>query len=158
MLSDDQKQRVGQKLRLFQLVPLCTILFVVGFALFVSQISGKAIETGPPKMLTMFGLFAALAMFTMSCFVPQAFSGIARVSNSQDVNAAVNAGFSMFAVETMIRYALILAATFANLLLFIVEPHVASLAVAGLGALLMIFFFPRKSKAISLIGARIKSS
>jgi len=153
MLSDEQTKRVGSKLFLVQIAAAAMMFSIVILVPVMCMIAQWETLTGTAKLLTMIASLAAICMYLMSAFVPKIFSTQPPAGLSDD--AAVDSVLGMLSTETLIRFALIEGAAFMNLLVFMVEPHMASLIAAGIGFLMMLIFFPRKSKMISAIEASL---
>jgi hypothetical protein len=113
----------------------------------------------PLKMLTLIASVTAAAMFGLSVVAPGMFaSGTpASVENDEsDRQAAIKTAANAIFVETLIRFFLIEAAIFLNLMVFFIEPHYASLVVVGIGVLLMLIFFPRQSKMAAAVEDQLR--
>ena len=100
---------------------------------------------GPPKMLTLIAAIGALGMFSMAGVVSKIF-GIQPPQQSDD-QATIKLVNSL-STESLIRIALIEGAVFLNLLVFMLEPQIVSLVVAGIGFLMMLFYFPRNNSVL----------
>jgi hypothetical protein len=158
MLSSEQVQQVRPRLLSIQIVSAALILSVSVFAVATSMIVDWENLNDRIKMLDLFASATGVLIFVLSIFAPGMFSSdITAASHStSDQSSAVMAIANMILTENLIRFTLLEAAIFLNLMVFIIEPHIALLVVAGIGLLLMLVFFPRQSKMISHIENRIR--
>jgi hypothetical protein len=113
----------------------------------------------PLKMLTLIASVTAAAMFGLSVVAPGMFASGTPASvetDESDRQAAIKTAANAIFVETLIRFFLIEAAIFLNLMVFFIEPHYASLVVVGIGVLLMLIFFPRQSKMAAAVEDQLR--
>jgi len=160
MLDSEQVQQIQPKLVLIQVVAGALIMGAVAFAAAMSVIVDWENLNDQANMLTMFAGASGLFIFMMSIFVPLMFAGKSNVSNASSSpveEPGIAAAIPMLMTETLIRYALIEGGVFLNLMVLIIEPHLASLVVAGIGLLLMLVLFPRRSKMMSTIEDRARN-
>ncbi len=153
MLSDEQIKRAESKIWMVQIATAAIMSTTVILTPIMLMIVQWETLTGPAKMLTTIAGFAAFCLYLMSTVISMIFSSKPADHLSDD--AAIDSVFGMLSTETLIRFALINGAAFINLLVFMVEPHIASLIAAGIGLLMMLFYFPRKSKMVTLIEASL---
>ena len=160
MLNQEQIDRIQPKLVLVQAVAAALILGALGFAAMISVIVDWENLNDQTKMLTMIAGATGVFIFVMSIFVPKIFANkptAAAAVNSPIEDKDIDAALPMMMTETLIRYALIEGGIFLNAMVMIIEPHLASLIVAGTGLLLMLVLFPLQSKMIATTERRARS-
>ena len=154
MLSEDQQSQIRARVRQFQLAAIGMMIFVlvllplVLFTVDLKHIYGQA------KLLTMIAAVGAIGMLAMATVVPKIFGG--PTPNRPNDEAVRSMAYSL-SLESLIRFALLEGAVFLNLIVFMLEPHIVSLTVAGIGFLLMLFFFPSSKRISSTIDRRLQS-
>lgn len=149
MLSDEQLSQIRPRIRKVQLAAAGMMMFVLVLLPVVCFATDWKSVFGPAKMLTLIAAIGALGMFAMAGVISKIF-GI-RPPKQGDENVIPKLVNSL-SIESLIRIALVEGAVFLNLLVFMIEPHIVSLVAAGIGFLLMLWFFPRQgsiSKAVS---------
>lgn len=160
MLDQAQITRIKPKLMLIQVVALALILGAMAFAAVSSVIVDWENRNDQIKMLTLFAMTSGLFIFAMSIFIPKFFATnhtAGQHSTRESVSdKSVDAIVPMLMTETVIRYALIEGGVFLNLMVLIIEPHLATAVVAGIGLVLMLAMFPRQSKLISILEFRLR--
>ena len=158
MLSNEQIQQLRPKLLSIQVISGFLMLGVLAFAGLMVMIVDWDDLNDRVKMLTLIAAATGVLILVLSIFIPNAFSSDVRPSgdSESDQSTAATAIANMLVTENLIRFALLESAIFLNLVVFFLEPHLVSLAVAGFGLLLMLAFFPRQSRMISVIEERIR--
>ena len=159
MLTPEQTQRIQPKLKLVQIVAGALIFGALAFAAGMSLMVDWENLNDELKMLTMMASGSSLLLFVMSIFVPVIFAGNSSEfdhSGAPPDDASVDQAVPMLISETLIRFSLIEGGVFLNLMVLIIEPHVALIVVAGIGLLVMLALFPRQSKMISTIEKRAR--
>ncbi len=153
MVSDEQLALMRPKLATARIIAAALIVGVLIFTglLFVIVDWEKLGE--PLKLLTLIGAVTGVALFAMSIFAPGLFAGGATIGtkDATDSEKEVKSLANSFVVETLIRYFLIEGAIFLNLMVFMLEPHKASLIVVAIGVLLMLVSYPRQSALIARV-------
>lgn len=157
MLDQEQIKRIQPKLLFIQVIAGALILGALSFAAAMIVIVDWENLNDAVKMLTLFAGATGLFIFVMSIFVPMIFTSHPQATQATDgarENSAIDAAVTTLVTESLIRYALLEGGIFLNLMVLIIEPHLASLVVAGIGLLFMLALFPRQSKLISTIENR----
>ena len=155
MLSDEQNSSIATRLRYVKIAAVVMVLIVCFLTPVMFQISNWQFLSASPKMLTIIAGFASLMLFSMSFAIPKIFSG--SPAPSLNDKAALDSALGMFITETFIQFALLLGAALMNLVVYSVEHHIVSLAVAAIAVLLMLVFFPRTARTSSAIGNKLRS-
>lgn len=159
MLNDDQMTILRPRMLSTQIVAGALLVGVLILTGIIFLIVDSERLGNPLKMLTLIASVTAAAMFGLSVVAPGMFaSGTpASVENDEsDRQAAIKTAANAIFVETLIRFFLIEAAIFLNLMVFFIEPHYASLVVVGIGVLLMLIFFPRQSKMAAAVEDQLR--
>ena len=157
MLTPDQIDNIRPKLISIQIISAVLIVGALVFTAMICAIVDWDNLNERLKMLSMIGAVSGILMLGMSFVVPKVFSsgeGGLRSDNS-DQSEVVKTTLHSLMVENLIRYALIEAALFLNLMVFLIEPHRAALLIVGIGVLTMLICFPRQSKMIAEIENRL---
>ena len=154
MLTPEQIKNIRPKLVAIQFIAAALIVGVVVFAGVMSAIVDWDNINDRFKMLSLIATASGIFMFTLSIVAPKVFASGNEVVDS-DPSTAILAIINTLMVENLIRFALIEAAVFLNLMVFMIEPHRGSLIVVGVGILLMLICFPRQSKMIAVIEDRL---
>ncbi len=160
MLSREQHEMIRPRMFSIQVFALAMIIGVVIFAIVTYLMVDSERLGNPLKMLTLIATITAAAMFGLSVIAPGMFSsGVQSPGPDTDESAidkSIKTAANAILVETLIRYCLIEAAILLNLMVFFIEPHYAHLAVALVGILLMLFFFPRRPSMTARIENQIR--
>jgi hypothetical protein len=157
MLNQDQIKRIQPKLLLIQVIAAALILGALAFATAMSVMVDWENLNDQVKMLTLFAGVSGLFISVMSIFVPKIFAshpGVTKATGDALEDRDIDAAVATLTTESLIRYAMLEGAVFLNLMVLIIEPHLASLVVAGIGLLLMIVLFPRQSRLVAAIEDR----
>jgi len=158
MLTDEQVQQIRPRLLTIQAVAAALIVGDLMFAGAISVVVDWENVAERVKMLTLIGMIAGVFIYALSIVVPKVFaSGTnlrppTKVVDQEEIASTANTMMT----EVLIRFALINGAIFLNLMVFLIEIHIASLVVAAIGLLLMVALFPRQSNMISTIGDRLR--
>ena len=159
MLSDDQKAILRPRMLSTQIVAGALLLGVLVLSGIIFLMVDSERLGNPLRMLTLIASVTAAAMFGLSVVAPGMFASGTPAANDNDGSgneAAIKTAANAIFVETLIRFFLIEAAIFLNLMVFFIEPHYASLVVSGIGVLLMLVFFPRQSKMAAAVEDQIQ--
>lgn len=152
MLDSEQIKRIQPKLKTVQIIAAALIGGAFTFTVAMSLLVDWEHLNSEAKMLTMMGAGTGLLVFVLSIFAPRVFSGQSakqKADTSSAGDSAVDAAVPMMMTETLIRYTLLESGIFLNLMVMILEPHVASISVAGMGLFLMLALFPTSSRLLS---------
>jgi len=159
MLSKEQTQQVAPKLLATQLV---IVAMLIGLIALVAVICFALVDfdnLNPRiKMLTLIGFVAGMLLFGLSVVVPKIFAtdvpvkGNDEAAESSAISAIVNAMFT----ENVARAAVIEGGVFLNAIVFMLEPHIASLVVIGIGVLLMLASFPLRNRQLATLEERFE--
>ncbi len=159
MLNDDQMTILRPRMLSTQIVAGALLVGVLILTGIIFLIVDSERLGNPLKMLTLIASVTAAAMFGLSVVAPGMFASGTPASvetDESDRQAAIKTAANAIFVETLIRFFLIEAAIFLNLMVFFIEPHYASLVVVGIGVLLMLIFFPRQSKMAAAVEDQLR--
>lgn len=158
MLTPEQINAIRPKLFTIQLVAATLFVSVVLFAVVISMITDWENLNDRFKMLSLIGTASGTLVLGLSMIVPRVFASgepETHLPKSDDPQQSISSILTSLTVETLIRFALIEAAIFLNLVVMMIEPQRASLVIVGIGVLMMLIWFPRKSKMIAVIDDRL---
>ena len=157
MLTPEQIADIRPKLVLIQTIAAALIIGVVVFAAVIFAIVDWGNLNDRLKMLSLIGAVTGIFMFGLSIVAPKIFASgrDAAPPADSDQSNAIKPILESLMAENLIRFALIEAAIFLNLMVFMIESHRAALVVVGIGILLMLICFPRQSKMITTIEDRM---
>lgn len=153
MLSPEQVRSLRAKLISIQIISGALIAGVLVFVAITCLITDWEELSDQLKMLTLIGAMTGVVMFALSIVAPGMFAG-GPAHSEKDETKALQVIVNSLMTENLIRFVLIEAAIFLNLMVFFIEPHRATLIVVAIGILLMLVCFPRQSKLISKIESR----
>jgi hypothetical protein len=158
MLTPEQITDIRPKLVVIQIIATALIIGVIVFAAVIFAIVDWGNLNARLKMLSLIGTVTGIFMFGLSIVAPKVFASgndVAPPADS-DQSDAIKSILDSLMAENVIRFALIEAAIFLNLMVFMIEPHRAALVVVGIGILLMLICFPRQSRMITTIENRLE--
>ena len=153
MLSEEQKTRLRPRIVALQSI---AGIMLVASTLVAGVIATIAIwdELGDPlSMLPLIGTIFGILMIGSGIVFPLVFAGESVTGNSEEekINSAVQA----ITVEFLVRFALIQAALFTNLMVLMLDLHVVTLGIIGLATVVFLFLFPFQSKFIGSVEKRL---
>lgn len=157
MLTPEQTNNVRPKLVSIQIIAAAMIVGALVFTAVICTLVDWANLNKHLKMLSLIGTVSGILMLGLSFVAPRVFASGYEVSlpTDSDQSTAIKAILDTLVAENLIRFALIEAALFLNLMVFMIEPHRAGLVIVGIGVSLMLIYFPRQSKMISVIADRL---
>ncbi|MFK7767864.1 MAG: hypothetical protein AB8B55_11635 [Mariniblastus sp.] len=164
MLSQELQQHVAPRIRVMQAIVAAIIMGAIMFCVCIGFIANWENYGEPMRLLTLIGGFAGVCIYILSFVLPFMFS---KVPTSNEVEAKggdpgkqsetiINLILNMVTAEIVVRAALIDGAIFLNLVVFLLDPHIVSLVIAGIGILLLLFLLPRSSKIVSVVEDRLQ--
>ncbi len=157
MLTPEQITAIQPKLVVIQLIAAALITGVLVFAGVICAVADWGGLNDRLKMLSLIGAVSGVFMFVLSVVAPKVFASGQAESGpaASDQPDVIKTHLNSLLTETLIRFALIEAAIFLNSMVFMIESHRVSLVVVGIGILVMLFCFPRRSNMIAVIEDRL---
>lgn len=157
MLTQEQIADIRPKLVSIQIIAAALMIGSVIFTGVICAIADWDNLNEPLKMLSLIGTVSGVFMFGLSLVAPKFFSSGNDNAHSvdSDQSVTIKTVLDSMMTENLIRFVLIEAAIFLNLMLFLIENHRAALVVAGVGLMLMLICFPRQSKMIHVMEERL---
>lgn len=162
MLSDQQLTHVKRRLIAMQFVALAMFVGSLVFAFLVMSIADWSVIYEPLKLFNYMGGATALLLYCISfgatILLPR-LPDKTPSSNEKDASLAeetkaINGILALLTTETVVRYALFQGGIFLNVMVFMLEPRWATLAVAAIGMVLMLVCFPLKFWALPKLSER----
>lgn len=162
MLSQEQHQRVVAKTRMAQLVGAAMVLGAIFCGGCICLLANWE-NYGVLKLITLVGGLTGISIFVLSFIIPFVFPKIpaskdikesSNVENRDD--AVIDSIMQMIFTESITRGAIIEGAILLNMMVFMLEPHLIPLVVAGIGILLMLLLIPWPSRAVSKVEDRLR--
>ena len=160
------QQSIEQKARVIQVVCGALIMGVIFFAAVLSMIADWDPTHFDLTLLSIVGLVIAAGCYAVSVFLPNMMAGNAlqviadQIRNSKrELNSdeGRNLVANQYVTTTIVRYAVIEGAVFANLLFFFVDHAAVCLVVAAIGLALMILFFPFPGRMMTWVQNQISN-
>lgn len=158
MLTPDQiEKHVRPKLAIMQLISAAMLVGVLAFLGVICTIVDWTNLNQQFKMLSLIGTVTGILILCLSIAAPRVLTptqGVVRSTDSEPVEM-INGILNSLISANLIRFVLIEAALFLNLMVFMIEPHRSALIIVGVGILLMLICFPRKSNWMATLENRI---
>lgn len=116
---------------------------------------------GPVKLMSTLAAASTIIFFGLAMIIPSLFPTLPEDIKALDDPAVQNLAVAeigkLLTSQTVVRYALLEACVFTNVLPLMFEPRWVSVIAAGLGILLMFVFFPASSRQLRKIAHRFES-
>jgi NADH:ubiquinone oxidoreductase subunit 6 (subunit J) len=113
---------------------------------------------GPVKLMSTLAAASTIIFFGLAVVIPSMFPTLpAKIERSEDEgvqNRAVTEIGKLLTSQTVVRFALLEACVFANVLPLMFEPRWINVIAAGVGVLLMLAFFPMTFRQLAKIEQR----
>ena len=161
MLSQEQQQQIAPKIQVAQIIGAAMVMGAIFFSVGICFVANWE-EIGVLKLITLIGAFTGFTIFVLSFIISFMFPKIPagkEITVSGDENretAAIDSILRIMTTEAIVRAALIEGAILLNLMVFMLEPHLISLVVVGIGILLMAALIPWPTKAMSRVEDRLR--
>ena len=152
MLTQNQIATLEPRVRTIQIIVGALIMGVIGFAGIISVITDWNAVHSDFSILTILGVAVGLMMCLASMIVPSmigqsagqtAIGAVKSRGNKLDSEDGLNALVSTYQTMTVVRNAMLESAAFLNVLLFMIDHSLVSLAVMAGVIVLMLVTFPR---------------
>lgn len=160
MLTKDQKQQAAPKFLLTQIVAVALMLGVFGLIAVICFVLVDFDNLNPRiKMLTLIGFVAGMLLYGVSIVVPRIFATDlpAKTDDESGERKAITSIVNAMLTEKIAQVAVVEGGIFLNAIVFMLEPHVSSLVVIGIGIVLMFAYFPRRSRQMAVLEERLES-
>ncbi|MGY8748392.1 MAG: hypothetical protein ACKVHR_10095 [Pirellulales bacterium] len=154
MLSEEQKTRLRPRVISLQSTAGAMI---VASALAASVIAAIANwdELGDRlSMLPLIGAIFGLMMIGSGITFPLVFAGEFATGDSEEER--VKSAVQSVSVEYLIRFALVQAALFTNLLVLMLDLHTVTLGIVGFAMATLLFLFPFQSRFVGSVEKRLR--
>ena len=154
MLSEEQKTRLRPRVISLQSTAGAMI---VASALAASVIAAIANwdELGDRlSMLPLIGAIFGLMMIGSGITFPLVFAGEFATGDSEEER--VKSAVQSVSVEYLIRFALVQAALFTNLLVLMLDLHTVTLGIVGFEMATLLFLFPFQSRFVGSVEKRLR--
>ena len=153
MLSEEQKTRLRP--RLVALQSTAGAMFVA------STLAGTVIATLASwdelgdrlSMLPLIGAIFGMLMIGSAIVFPLVFAGESATGDSEE--GKIKSAVQSITVEYLVRFALVQAAFFTNLLVLMLDLHTLTLGIVGLATITFLFLFPFQSRFIRAVEKRL---
>jgi hypothetical protein len=116
---------------------------------------------GPVKLMSTLATASTIIFLGLAIVIPSLFPTLPEKIKASDdpvtQNRAIAEIGKLLTSQTVVRYAILEACVFANVLPLMFEPRWVSIIGAGIGVLTMLAFFPMKSRLLAKIADRFEA-
>ena len=154
MLSEEQTTRLRPQIISLQSIAGAMIVASTLAASVIAMIANWDEIGDPLSMLPLIGAVFGLLMIGSGIVFPLVFAGefAAGESEEKQIKSAVHS----VSVEYLVRFSLVEAALFTNLLVLMLDLHTVTLGIVGFAMVTFLFLFPFQSKFVRSAEKRIQ--
>ncbi|MDA7861532.1 hypothetical protein N9093_01560 [bacterium] len=154
MLSEEQTTRLRPQIISLQSIAGAMIVASTLAASVIAMIANWDEIGDPLSMLPLIGAVFGLLMIGSGIVFPLVFAGEFATGESEEkqIKSAVHS----VSVEYLVRFSLVEAALFTNLLVLMLDLHTVTLGIVGFAMVTFLFLFPFQSKFVSSVEKRIQ--
>ena len=153
MLSEEQRTRLRPRLVALQ--------STAGAMIVASTLAGTVIATIASwdelgdrlSMLPLIGAIFGILMIGSAIVFPLVFAGESTTGASEE--GKIKSAVQSITVEYLVRFALVQAAFFTNLIVLMLDLHTVTLGIVGLAIITFLFLFPFQSRFIGAVEKRL---
>lgn len=167
-LTENQARRIASKIRVAQLVWVALVFGVLVFAGMLAMIANWEEASSSVKMMTLMGAATGVALCLFSFLVPFFFSSSVMergqiagrhespVTDAEPIenDKVVDSAFQLYLTSQVAAWAMVEAAIFLNLMVFMIESGYVSVSVAGLGLVVLLASFPFGFRVLKKVASR----
>lgn len=164
MLTEQQRSEVRPRLFALQIIAISMIFGAIVFAGMVASMADWSLIYEPIKMLNTIGIGTAVVMFIIAFLAPSMIPpvpvnvGKAPVDPDPAQDAkAIKGIIASLSTETVIRFAILEGAIFLNVMVFMLEPRVATIVVIGIAVFLMLASMPFPFRSMTKLNHRFEN-
>lgn len=156
MLNEQQNTIAGGTIGVTQILAAAMTLGAVFFAGTMALIVVDWSQLGGPvKLMSTLATASTIIFLGLAAVIPSMFPTLPEKIKASDDPATQNRAIAeigkLLTSQTVVRYALLEACVFANVLPLMFEPRWISIVGAGIGILVMLAFFPTRSRLLAKI-------
>ena len=154
MLSEEQTTRLQPNVVSLQAIAGAMIVASILAASVIAMISEWDELGDPLSMLPLIGAVFGLLMIGGGIVFPLVFVGEFAIGDSEEekIKSAAHA----VTLEYLVRFSLVEAALFTNLLVLMLDLHSVTLGIVGLAIVTFLFLFPFQSNFVSSVEQRLQ--
>ena len=166
MLSKKQVERITPKLLLIQIISAGILVGAIVFAVLIAVVVDWKTVSSNIGLITLIGAATGVSIYCLALVVPRILAaasvdgGATELINEQqelDEEKAIDSILESLQSNQIIFSAMLEGAIFLNLMAFLVDKSLVSMAVAGLGLAIMLLAFPFKSRLVERLTGRLQN-
>ena len=153
MLSEEQRTKLRPRVASLQSIAGAMLAGAILAAVVIGTIADWDELGDPLSMLPLIGAVFGMLMVGSGIVFPLVFAGELATGDSEEEK--LKSAAQAVSVEYLVRFALVEAALFTNLLVLMLDLHTVTLGIVGLAILTFLFLFPIQSRFIGSVEKRL---